>query len=168
MKLDHLEMLYMHELKDLYSVEQQLIKALPKVADKASDSSLKRALKEHLAETKKQAKRIEKIMQNYDFAPGGHRCRGIEGILEEAEDIIKETENPESRDVAIISMCNRIEHYEMAAYGTARAFAETLGKYEEADLLIESLKEESAADHMLSTLAWRSINRDARTAAKAA
>lgn len=168
MKLDHLEKLYMHELKDLYSVENQITEAFPQMIEKSTNPALKKGLEHHLEETKEQSKRIEKIMKNYNYSPGGHRCEGIAGIIKEAKSILEDTGNPESTDVAIISMCNRIEHYEMAAYGTARAYAEQLCKYDEADLLLESLKEESAADHLLSTLAWRTINMDARSAAQAA
>lgn len=124
----------------------------------SSDKGLVKALEEHLATTEKQKKRIEKIMQNHDFEPGGHKCLGIEGILKEANEVLKEVTDESSCDVAIISMCQRMEHYEIAGYGTARAFAEQLNLYEEADLLIESLTEESGADHKLATLAWRRIN----------
>lgn len=168
MELDTLKKLYMHELKDLYSVETQLCDALPEMVNKASDEGLKKALKEHLQETKEQKSRIEKIMKNHDSSPSGHTCKGIQGILEEADEVMKEVKGSEAADVAIISMCQRVEHYEIAGYGTARAFAEQLDLHDEADELIKTLNEESAADHKLATLAWRRINPRAENAQKAA
>ncbi len=158
MNLDSLKKLYIHELKDLYSVEKQICDSLPKMIDNATDASLKKALSNHLKETENQRKRIEKIMENHKFSPGGHKCKGIEGIIKEAEEVLDEVEGEEAKDAAIISMCQRVEHYEMAGYGTARAFAEQLSLYDEADELIKSLNEESAADHKLATLAWRKVN----------
>ena len=158
MKLDTLKKLYVHELKDLYSAETQLLEALPEMADKASDESLKRAFREHLQETERQRDRIETIFKKMEFEPGGHRCKGMAGLLDEAKDVMKDTTDSDVRDAALISASQRVEHYEMAGYGTARTYAEKLGDYEAADLLQQSLDEEGAADRKLSTLATRRIN----------
>lgn len=164
MNLDNLEKLYVHELKDLYSAESQLIDALPKMAEAADDDSLKKALKDHLQQTKEHRKRLETIFQSLDYAPGGHKCKAMEGLITECEEAIKEIDEPVVRDAALVGAAQRVEHYEIAGYGTAATFAEKLGHYEHADLLHKTLDEEGAADRSLSRLATRALNFKALTA----
>ncbi len=164
MKLDSLAKLFAHGLKDLYSAENQVLEALPEMIDAAGDDGLAEALRQHQKETRRQIGRLEKIFSGLDFSPKGHRCKGMEGLLEEARDLLRDVDDPAVRDAAIIAAAQRVEHYEMAAYGTARTFAEKLGNYEASDLLQESLSEESAADLKLTRLAERRVNFEAAVA----
>ena len=164
MKVDSLRKLYVHELKDLYSAETQLVEELPGMADKASDPDLKKAFRSHLEETKRQRSRLEQIFKDLDFSPGGHRCEGIAGLIKEAHGLTQDVTDDEVLDAALIAAAQRVEHYEMAGYGVARAYAEKLGDYAAADLLQQSLDEEGAADRKLTTLALRRINFEAATA----
>lgn len=161
MKLESLKKLFIHELKDLYSAESQLVKALPRMIDNATDDELKQLFKIHLGETKKQIERLEKIFQSYEFQPGGHKCKGMEGLIKEGEDLLKAEIAEEVLDAALIAAAQRVEHYEMAGYGTARAFAEKLGDSAAAGLLQETLDEEASADEKLSRLAEKNINFEA-------
>jgi ferritin-like metal-binding protein YciE len=153
-----------HELKDLYSAETQLVEELPGMADKASDSDLKKAFRAHLEETKRHRSRLEQIFKDLEFSPGGHRCEGIAGLIKEARELTRDVTDAEVLDAALIAAAQRVEHYEMAGYGVARAYAEKLGDYAAADLLQQSLDEEGAADRKLTTLALRRINFEAATA----
>lgn len=164
MKLDSLKKLYVHELKDLYSAENQLLEALPKMAEAASDKQLRKAFEHHLNETRRHVDRLQAVFQSLDFSPGGHKCAAMEGLIEEASDLLKEDIEPEVLDAALIAAAQRVEHYEMAGYGTARTYAEKLGDYKSADLLQETLDEEGSADKKLSRLAMRHINFEAMTA----
>ena len=161
MKIDSLRKLYVHELKDLHSAEKQLIRALPQFVKAAQDPELKEALSEHLKETKLQRKRLEHIFLKMEFEPGGHRCKGMAGLLREGKEILKAEIEEDVLDAAIISACQRVEHYEIAGYGTARTFAEKLGEQAAADLLQETLEEEAGADQKLTQLAERRINLEA-------
>lgn len=163
MKLDSLKKLYVHELKDLYSAENQLLEALPKMAKAASDDQLQKAFEHHLKETRQHVTRLETVFQSLDFSPGGHKCAAMEGLIEEASDLLTENIEPEVLDAALIAAAQRVEHYEMAGYGTARTYAEKLGDYKSADLLQETLDEEGSADKKLSRLAERHINFEAMT-----
>jgi ferritin-like metal-binding protein YciE len=158
MNLDSLMKLYVHELKDLYSAEKQLVDALPKMISAASNKDLKKALKDHLTVTRRQAQRLEKVFARTDFSPRGHKCEGMEGLIKEGASLLKEDSEPDVLDAAIIAAAQRVEHYEIAGYGTARTYAEKLGDYRAADLLQESLEEEAQADRLLSRLAERTIN----------
>jgi ferritin-like metal-binding protein YciE len=160
-KLDSLRALLVHELQDLYSAEQQLVEALPTMADAARDGDLSAALREHLKQTKNHVKRLEHIFDRLETEPGGHTCLGMKGLIREAQSMLRIDAEPEVRDAALISQAQRVEHYEMAAYGTARTYAELLGDHESADLLDETLQEEGAADVKLDRLAERHINADA-------
>lgn len=164
MILDSLEKLYVHELKDLYSAENQLLEAIPKMAEAANDASLRGAFEDHLDQTKEHVLRIEKLFDALSFAPGGHKCAAMEGLIEEGADVFKAEGDPEVIDAALIACAQRIEHYEMAAYGTAAAFAEKLGRYDDADLLHLTLEEEGKADRLLSRVAHRVVNFKALTA----
>lgn len=158
MNLDSLTKLYVHELKDLYSAEKQLIEALPKLVAAASNKDLKKALKDHLAVTRRQVQRLDKVFARTDFSPRGHKCEGMAGLIKEGGSLLKEDSEPDVLDAAIIGAAQRVEHYEMAGYGVARTYAEKLGDYKAADLLQESLEEEAQADRQLSRIAERTIN----------
>lgn len=162
MKIDSLHKLYVHELKDLYSAENQILDALDDMIKAASDTELKTALQGHRKETEQHVGRITKLFESLDFEPGGHKCKGIEGLLTEATDSLKETEGDPVRNAAIIASCQRVEHYEMAAYGVARAFASKLGRHDDVKVLTQTLEEEGAADRTLTRIAEHHINFSAR------
>lgn len=164
MKLENLKKLYVHQLKDLYSAENQIIDAMPRMVEAAEDDDLKQAFKDHLKETKTQVKRLEKIFSKLDFGPRGEHCKGAEGLIEEAKDLLKSDIEQPVLDAGLIAAAQRIEHYEMAGYGCARAFAEKLGYQDAADLLQETLDEEAAADEKLTRLAERRLNFEAMVA----
>ena len=161
MELDDLRKLYVHELKDLYSAEQQLLKALPKMEQAASDKDLKQAFGSHLKETERHVKRLEDIFSRLDFKPGGQKCDGMEGLISEGSDMVKEDAPAAVKDAGLIAAAQRIEHYEIAGYGVARTYAEKLGDYRAADILQETLNEEALADQKLTRLAVRKINFEA-------
>jgi ferritin-like metal-binding protein YciE len=144
--------LYVEQLQDLYSAEQQIIKALPKMIEAAQSEELRDALTEHLEVTRTQAGRIETICQELGEDPGNEKCKGMEGVLKEGSDLVKEVPD-EVRDAAIIAAAQRVEHYEMAGYGTARTYAQLLGFDEAANVLEQTLDEEKEADQTLSGLA---------------
>ena len=161
MKLESLRDLYISELKDLYNAEQQLVKALPKMADAANSPDLRAALSGHLEQTRYHVTRLEEIFRKLDESPKGQKCRGMEGLIEEGEEMMDEGENapPPVSDAALISSAQRVEHYEMAGYGTCRTYARRLGLEDHADLLQQTLQEEEAADRRLTELAEASIPR---------
>lgn len=161
MDLDDLKKLYVHELKDLYSAETQLLKALPKMEAAASDKGLKKAFASHLKETQRHVKRLEDIFSRLDYKPGGQKCAGMAGLIEEGEDMIQEDAPADVKDAGLIAAAQRVEHYEMAGYGVARTYAEKLGDYRAADILQDTLNEEALADQKLSRLAMRRINFEA-------
>ncbi len=159
-KLNSLEDLLIHELKDLHSAETQLVKALPKMAKAASDENLKAAFEEHLAETEEHVARLEQIMENFDKSPRGQACKAMQGLIAEGEEIIKEKAEPAVKDAALIVAAQKVEHYEISGYGSARAMAEALGYDDIADILSTTLDEESMTDESLTSLA-EEINSDA-------
>jgi ferritin-like metal-binding protein YciE len=167
MKLTTLEDLFVHELKDLYSAETQLVKALPKMVKAATHEDLKAAFEEHLGQTKRQVVRLEEIAEAHKCKLSGHRCKAMEGLIEEGGDIISEDAHDSVRDAALIGAAQRVEHYEIAAYGTARALAKCLGYDDAADLLGETLDEEKATDEKLTELAESAINLEAAEAPEA-
>lgn len=165
MNIENLRDLFEEQIQDLYSGENQIIDALPTMIDAASDAELKQALKSHLEETRQQKKRLESIAESLGFDPDGDTCKGMEGILEEGEDLVEdETEDDDVRDAAIIAAAQRVEHYEISGYGTARTFARILGEDDAASTLQTSLKEESSADEKLTRIAEGHVNRAAMTA----
>ncbi|REJ82177.1 MAG: ferritin-like domain-containing protein [Acidobacteria bacterium] len=164
MKFENLEKLFVHELKDLYSAENQLLKVLPKMIDRSNNDELRQAFQHHLAETKQQVGRLETIFAKMDFKPRGEHCKGMAGLIAESEDLLSSEIAPEVLDAALISAAQRFEHYEMAGYGTARAFAQKLGHQDAADLLQQTLEEEGVADRTLSRLAEKRLNFEAMTA----
>jgi ferritin-like metal-binding protein YciE len=144
--------LYVEQLQDLYDAEHQIIKALPKMIEAAETEELRSALDEHLEITRTQASRIETICEELGKDPQNKKCKGMEGVIKEGSELLKEVSN-EVRDVAIIAAAQRVEHYEMAGYGTARTYAALLGYEEAARLLQQTLDEEKEADKTLSDLA---------------
>lgn len=166
MNVENLRDLLKHELQDLYDAESQILEALPKMIDKAEDSDLKKALQQHLEETRSQRERIEKAGGMVDVDVTGHKCKGIAGIIKEGEDLVKNNASDrDARDAAIIAAAQRVEHYEMAGYGTARTYARMLGEKQIASLLEETLKEEKSADKKLTEIAEDHVNRHAMASA---
>ena len=153
MAKDSLRELYIDELKDLYSAETQLVKALPKMAKAASNDQLRQAFEEHLRQTSEHVSRLEQIFEALEEKPTGKKCVGMEGLVKEGSEVMKEDYGDEVKDAAIIGAAQRVEHYEMAGYGTVRAFAELLGETEHVSLLEETLNEEKEADEKLTQLA---------------
>jgi ferritin-like metal-binding protein YciE len=146
------------EVRDLYHAEKQLVKALPKMAKAASSDELREALVSHLSETENQVGRLEQVFELLEEKPRAKACAGMAGIIEEGSDALKEDAEPAVLDAMIIAAAQRAEHYEMAAYGTAAAWAEGLGLSEVAELLRDTLDEEKAADEKLTALAEAGIN----------
>jgi ferritin-like metal-binding protein YciE len=158
MKIDDFSKLYVHELKDLYSAESQILDALPKLIERATDSGLIEALTAHMKETRTHVSRIRTLFETLDFEPGGHKCKGMEGLLKEGSELLDEVTDDHVRDAAIIGSCQRVEHYEIAAYGVARAFARKLGRDDDVTALTKTIEEEGHADRKLTELAERHIN----------
>lgn len=152
MKMNTIECLLEDQLKDLYSAEGQLIKALPKIIQAASTPELKQTLENHLQETQEQFKRLERIGELLDLKLKGKKCKAMEGLIEESKEVFEMTAPDSIIDAAIISSAQRIEHYEISGYGTARALAEHLGHSEVATLLNDTLDEESQADEKLTAV----------------
>ena len=160
--IESLRELYIDHLKDMYSAENQITKALPKVIKKVTEPELKHGLEKHLKETNKQVERLERIFQSLDASPRGKKCIGMEGVLEEGKEAMAEKmDSPDLMDAALIGACQKVEHYEIAAYGTIRAFAKLLGEDEAVDLLTQSLEEEKAADEKLTEVGMNIVNLDA-------
>ena len=164
MQLDSLRELYVDELKDLWSAERQLVKALPKMARNATNPELQNAFTEHLAVTEAQAERLEKILESLGESPRGKKCVGMEGLIEEADELLEEDAQDDVLDAGLISKAQHVEHYEIAGYGTVRTYAMTLGLNDQAALLQQSLDEEIEADKLLTALAESSINIEAAAA----
>jgi ferritin-like metal-binding protein YciE len=152
-KLESLRDLYVEQLKDLYNAEQQLIKALPKMAKAASSEELKAAFEDHLGQTKQHAQRIETIFEQMDEKVEGKKCKAMEGLVKEGSEVIEEDMTEEIKDAALIAAAQRVEHYEIAGYGCVHAYAVKLGEEEAADLLSQTLDEEKAADEKLNGIA---------------
>lgn len=160
-EVNSLKELYVDHLKDMYSAENQITKALPKVIKKATSPELKKGLESHLKETEKQVQRLERIFESLENSPRGKKCVGMEGVLEEGKEAMAEKMPTDLMDAALIGGCQKVEHYEISAYGTLIAFANALGEDEAADLLKESLEEEKAADEKLTRVAMNVVNQDA-------
>jgi ferritin-like metal-binding protein YciE len=153
MKPNSLQELYVEQLKDLYDAEHQIIKALPKMIAETTSSDLKDALTEHLDVTKTQASRLEQIFEALGEKAKAEKCKGMQGVIQEGSDLIQEIKDENVRDAAIIASAQRVEHYEMAGYGTARTYASLLDDENAAQLLQETLDEEKEADSKLTALA---------------
>jgi ferritin-like metal-binding protein YciE len=158
LKLSSLRDLLLEELRDLYNAEQQLIEALPKMADAAKTSALKSAFKHHLEETKQHASRLEHVFAGIREKPAGETCEAMKGLIKEGELIIKAEGDADVRDAGLIGAAQRVEHYEMAGYGTARTLARRLGENEIASVLQQTLNEEGEADKKLTSIAESQVN----------
>lgn len=166
MSITSLRGLLVHELKDIYSAEKQLTEAIPKMAEAASSSNLKLALDSHLDVTRRQLERVGQLLNSMNENPGNVVCVAMQGLIKEGEKVLKEDADSAVKDAAIIGAAQRVEHYEMAAYGTARAFAEALGEDETASVLQEILDEESEANETLSDIAVDEVNPQAMKSSK--
>ena len=162
MNLETLRDLFVDELKDLNSAEQQLLKALPKMARAAKSQELKRAFESHLKETRGQVERLHQVFAGLDAIPKGKKCKAMEGLIEEAAEWMQEDADDDVMDAGLIACAQRVEHYEMAGYGCVRTYAQLLGEKKAAALLQKTLDEEGAADKKLTQLA-KKINVDANT-----
>jgi ferritin-like metal-binding protein YciE len=156
-----LEELLVDELKDLYSAENQIVKALPKMAKAADSPELRRAFERHLDETRRQVERLDQIGNELDIKLTGKKCKGMSGLIEEGKELIEEDLDQDALDAGLIGAAQKVEHYEIAAYGTARTHAEMLGYNKVARLLQQTLNEESATDKKLTALAESIINVEA-------
>lgn len=166
MKLATIEDLFHHEITDLYSAENQLIKALPKMAKAATNPDLKAGFEQHLEETKVHAERLEQVAEEFGKALGRHKCKAMEGLVEEGAELISEDAQDNVRDAGLIGAAQRVEHYEIAGYGTARALASQLGLKKAVKLLEQTLSEEKATDEKLTALAESAVNAEAGQAGK--
>ncbi|MGQ0703652.1 MAG: YciE/YciF ferroxidase family protein [Gemmatimonadales bacterium] len=164
MSLESLQDLLVEELRDLYNAEQQLVKALPRIAEQATTPSLRQAFQDHLRETEGHVTRLEQIFSGLGEKPSGKKCKGMEGLLDEGEDMLSEQGLDPVRDAGIIAAAQRVEHYEIAAYGCAAAFAQLLGRPDIVTLLQQTLDEEKAADRKLNAIAEGEVNSEAMTA----
>lgn len=158
MKLKSLNDLFIHQLQDLYGAEQQLLKAMPKMTATAQSTKLKEAFETHYAETQNQVKRLESTFESLGMKPDSIKCKAMEGLLKEAEDLMSENADPEVMDAGLIASAQRVEHYEIAGYGTACTYAKFLGHTEALDLLKQTLNEEKKTDELLTVIAESSVN----------
>ena len=161
MKLNSLRTLWIEEMRDLYNAENQLLKALPKMAKKATTPELKEAFESHLEETRTHVERLEQIFVRLSKKPSGKTCQAMKGLIEEGSEMMQQDGPDPVIDAGIIAAAQRVEHYEMAGYGAARTFASILGEDEAEDLLQETLDEEGAADEKLTKIAQNIVNEDA-------
>jgi ferritin-like metal-binding protein YciE len=161
MKLNTLEQLYVSELRDIYSAENQLLKALPKMAKGASSPELKDAFQKHLEQTKGHVERLEELFEQLDESPKGKTCHGMKGLIEEGSELLKEDGEDSVLDAGMIVAAQKVEHYEIASYGSVRTFANLLGRDEEAKLLQSTLDEEAETNEILNQLAESVVNPEA-------
>lgn len=166
MELEHLMDLYVDELKDTYNAEKQLLRALPKMAKKAEHPELRQAFENHATMTEEQVRRLETIFDDLKLPKRGKKCRGMEGLIEEGREMMEEEADPDVMDAAMIASAQRIEHYEIAAYGTLRTYAKQLGLQEHASLLQRTLDEEGETDKLLTRIAETRVNRDAEVGSR--
>ena len=166
MEMESLRELYLDELKDLYSAEKQLVKALPKMVKNASNPQLKKAFSDHLDQTEGHVERLEKIFDMLDETGRGKKCKGMEGLIEEAKELLDEDASEAVLDAGLISKAQHVEHYEMAGYGTVRTYADQLGFKDQAKLLQQTLDEEGEANDLLTQIAESSVNVDAEQGAE--
>ena len=159
--IETMDDLFVHTLKDIYYAENQILKALPDMIEKATDPKLKEGFKSHLAETRTQVKRLEQVFQMHGVKAEGVDCPAIDGIIEEADEVAGEVEDKQVLDAALIAAAQAVEHYEITRYGTLVAWAKQLGRNDCATVLQQNLDEEKAADKKLTALAESSINRKA-------
>jgi ferritin-like metal-binding protein YciE len=161
MEMNHLQDLLLHDLKDLYNAENQILKALPRMAKKASAPELKQALEAHTEETRRQIEKLEEVFELFGEKAKGKTCHAMKGIIEEGKEVMEEDAEPDVKDAALIGAAQKVEHYEIAGYGTARTYAEMLGNKQAARLLQQILDEEGKTDKKLTQLAESLINVEA-------
>ncbi len=161
MEMESLRDLMVHDLRDLYSAENQLLKAMPKMVKKASSPDLKKSFERHMRETEGQVERLKKIFEKMGKKPTGKKCLAMEGLINEAKETMGEDMEPEVLDAALIGVSQKVEHYEIAGYGTARTYARLLGEDQAAKLLEQTLQEEEKTDKLLTQLAESQINLEA-------
>jgi ferritin-like metal-binding protein YciE len=159
-KLEGLHDLFLEQLKDMYDSEKQLIKALPKMAKEADNEQLKRAIEHHLEETKGHAERLERVFESVEAKAKAKHCAGMEGIIDEGKELLDQDAEPAVRDAGIIAGAQRVEHYEISAYGTLVAYAKEMGHREAVTLLQQNQKEEEEADRKLTEIS-KTVNNDA-------
>jgi len=164
MSLDSLDKLFLEELKDVYNAEKQLVVALPRMAKAAETPELKKAFTNHLRETEGHVDRLERIFKELGQTVRGKKCKGMEGLLEEGKEILEEEGQPAVIDAALISAAQRVEHYEIAAYGCLRTYAQLLGYSQAEKLLQQTLEEEEAADKKLTQIGESGLNQAAAAA----
>jgi len=161
MKLDSMSDLYVAELRDVYNAEKQLVKALPKMAKAAQTEELRTAIEEHLQETQNHVSRLETIFKSLDEKPGGETCEAMQGLVAEGEEVLKADGEDAVRDAGLIMAAQKVEHYEMATYGSLREFAHLLNREQDVDLLQQTLDEEKMADKKLNEIADQVVNKRA-------
>jgi ferritin-like metal-binding protein YciE len=161
MSLDNLRELYLEQLRDLYSAENQILEALPQMAQRAAHPELRSGFELHQRQTEEQVRRLERIADDLGEKIKGETCEGMKGLLKEGQKMMKERGSDDVRDAALIAAAQRVEHYEIAGYGCARTYARLLGREQDAALLQQTLDEEGDTDHKLTALAERVVNRDA-------
>ena len=161
MEMNDLQDLLVEELKDLYSAEKQILRSLPKVAKTVENEQLRQALENHVRETEGQVQRLERVLEKMGESTRGKKCKGMEGLIEENKELMEEEAEPEVLDAGLIVGCQKIEHYEIAGYGSAVTFAKLLGDNESARLLAQTLEEEEKADKLLTRIATDVINVEA-------
>lgn len=160
--MKNLEELFEHQLQDLYSAEDQLTKALPKMVEHSTDAKLKKAFEDHLEQTKEHKKRLEEICEELNIDPKGETCKAMKGLVTEASEFMKKVDDKEVRDAGIIAEAQRVEHYEISGYGTAVRYAKELGHDDIAKKLKKTLDEEYGADDLLTKLAESRLNKKAK------
>jgi ferritin-like metal-binding protein YciE len=161
MKIETMEDLFLEQVQDLYDAEKRLVKALPKMAEATTSVTLRQAFESHLMETEGHVSRLETIFRALGQDPKSHTCDAMKGLISEGEDVVSDIDQSPLRDAGLIAAANRVEHYEIAAYGSARTFADILGLSEAAALLEQTLEEEKKADQKLTQLAESMINDEA-------
>jgi ferritin-like metal-binding protein YciE len=161
MKFNSLHEVLTDYIRDLYNAESQLVKALPKMAKAASTPELRGAFEEHLGQTRGHVERLEQVCEDLGIKPKGKTCHAMKGLIEEGQEVISSTGDPAAKDAALIGAAQKVEHYEIASYGTARTFARALGEESAADLLQKTLDEEKATDEKLTALAQSGLNQEA-------
>ena len=166
MQLKDLKSLFLHELRDLYSAEKQLTKALPKMAKATTNEELRQAFEKHLQETEKQIERLDEVFKELDATPHGTKCAAMEGLIEEAKELLEKKAEPRVLDAALICAAQRVEHYEIAGYGCVRSLAQQLGMTQLADELQETLNEEKKTNEKLNQLALSEVNEEAMAASE--
>jgi ferritin-like metal-binding protein YciE len=161
MEIDSLRKLYVEELKDIYSAEKQLLQALPRMAKKTKNQELRKGFEMHVEQTRMQLERLDKIFEALGKSSRGKKCKGMEGLIEEGKEMMQEDMEPEVLDAALISAAQKVEHYEIASYGTVRTYANLLGEKDHVRLLQQTLDEEGEMDKQLTRLAESQINVEA-------